>query len=107
MHILLLDSSALGTTRARLTFPDARVLDTATSPAEALKLAEARGYDMVMVVSRGPLGPASPIFSAAKSKRPSTVTILVADDLDASLGGDVDLVFRAPLERSDLEATLG
>jgi alkyl hydroperoxide reductase subunit AhpF len=107
MHILLLDSSALATTRARLTFPDARVIDTATSAAEALKLAEAQGYDMVMVITRGPLAPATPVFSAAKTKRPSAVTVLVADELDGSLGNDVDLVFRAPVERSDMEATLG
>ncbi len=80
MHILLLDA-----TRARLSFPNAQVLDTATSASEALKLAEARSYDMVMVIARGPLALTSPVFSAAKTKRRSTVTVLVADDLDASL----------------------
>lgn len=107
MHILLLDASALAPTRARLSFPNARVLDTASTASEALKLAEARVYDMVMVVTHGSLAHASPLFSAVKSKHRSTVTVLVADVLDTSLNGDVDLVFRAPVDHSDMEATLG
>ena len=107
MHILLVDASALAPARARLTFPSARVLDTASCASEALKLAETRVYDMVMVVTHGSLAQTSPLFSAVKSKHRSTVTVLVAEVLDASLDGNVDLVFRSPVDRSDMEATLG
>lgn len=107
MRILLLDASALAPTRARLSFPNARVLDTASTASEALRLAEARLYDMVMVVAHGSHAHASMLFSAVKSKHRTTVTVLVAHDLDTPLDGDVDLVLRAPVGPSDLEATLG